>query len=90
MTAQKSAGGAPLPRKRLDCRAKCCGTGLAKPSRMARRFTRQLGLDRLEWRTCWKSLDFWLTVGSLLLPFGFLLLLLPRHPLRVTLRRSRT
>ena len=57
---------------------------------MPRRIIRQLGLDRLEWRTCWKSLDFWLTVASVLLPFGFLLLLLPRHPLRVTLRRSRT
>jgi hypothetical protein len=57
---------------------------------MTRGFTRRLGLDRLEWRTCWRSLDFWLTVASVLLPFGFLLLLLPRHPLRVTLRRSRT
>ena len=57
---------------------------------MARRLIRQLRLDRLEWRTCWKSLNFWLTIASVLLPFGFLLLLLPRHPLRVTLRRSRT
>jgi hypothetical protein len=57
---------------------------------MARRLTRQLGLDRRQWRTCWRSLDFWLVVASLVLPGGFLLLLLPRHPLRVTLRRSRT
>jgi hypothetical protein len=57
---------------------------------MARRLIRQLGLDRIDWRTCWRSLQFWLTVASVLLPFGFLLLLLPRHPLHVTLRRFRT
>jgi hypothetical protein len=34
-------------------------------------------------------MDFWLIVGSILLPLGFLLLLVPRHPLRVTARRFR-
>lgn len=57
---------------------------------MTRRWIHRLGLDRWEWRTCWKSLEFWLIVGSIVLPGGFFLLLLPRHPLRVTLRRSRT
>ena len=90
MAAQKSPGRISLSRKPLDCRAGPSGTGLAKQSRMTRRLTRRLGLDRLDWRTCWKSLDFWLAIASVLLPFGFLLLLLPRHPLRVTLRRSRT
>jgi len=55
-----------------------------------RRWVRQLGLDRWEWRTCWKSLEFWLVVASIVLPGGFFLLLLPRHPLRITLRRSRS
>jgi hypothetical protein len=57
---------------------------------MAARWAKQLGLSRWDWRTCWKSLEFWLIVGSILLPLGFLLLLIPRHPLRVTLRRFRT
>jgi hypothetical protein len=57
---------------------------------MRQRFLQRLGLDRLEWRTCWRSLEFWLTVGSIVLPGGFFLLLVPRHPLRVTLRRSRS
>jgi hypothetical protein len=57
---------------------------------MTRRWIHRFGLDRWEWRTCWKSLEFWLIVGSIVLPGGFFLLLLPRHPLRVTLRRSRT
>ena len=56
---------------------------------MARRWARRLGLDGCDWRTCWKSADFWLIVGSIVLPFGFLLLLVPRHPLRITLRRFR-
>jgi hypothetical protein len=58
--------------------------------RMSPPWTRRLGLDRLAWRTCWKSLEFWLIVASILLPGGFVLLLVPRHPLRVTLRRSRS
>jgi hypothetical protein len=57
---------------------------------MARRWVAKLGLDAWDWRTCWKSLEFWLIVGSIVLPLGFLLVLLPRHPLRVTVRRLRT
>jgi hypothetical protein len=56
---------------------------------MRQRWARKLGLGACDWRTCWKSVDFWLIAGSVLLPLGFLLLLLPRHPLRVTLRRFR-
>jgi hypothetical protein len=57
---------------------------------MAQRWAKKLGLNGWNWRTCWRSLAFWLIVGSIVLPLGFLLLLLPRHPLRVTVRRLRT
>ena len=57
---------------------------------MARRWATVLGLRGWDWKTCWRSLDFWLLVGSIVLPLGFLLVLLPRHPLRVTVRRFRT
>lgn len=57
---------------------------------MAHRWAKRLGLNGWDWRTCWKSADFWLVMASILLPLGFLLLLLPRHPLRVTLRRLRS
>ena len=54
---------------------------------MTRRWMQRLGLGQWQWHSCWKSLEFWLVVGSIVLPGGFLLLLLSRHPLRVTLRR---
>jgi hypothetical protein len=57
---------------------------------MTRRWIHRLELNRWKRRTCWKSVEFWLIVGSIVLPGGFFLLLLPRHPLRVTLRRSRS
>jgi hypothetical protein len=57
---------------------------------MVRKWTRRLGLDSWDWRTCWRSVDFWLVVAVIVLPFGFLLLLMPRHPLRVSVRRFRT
>jgi hypothetical protein len=57
---------------------------------MAQRWAKKLGLNGRDWRTCWRSLGFWLIVGSIVLPLGFLLLLLPRHPLRITVRRFRT
>lgn len=57
---------------------------------MAQRGAKKGGLDGWDWRTCWKSIDFWLITASILLPFGVLLLLLPRHPLRVSVRRFRT
>jgi hypothetical protein len=55
----------------------------------AMRFLQALGIQRWEWRTCWRSVDFWLCVAVLLLPFGFLLLLWRREPARarVTARR---
>jgi hypothetical protein len=74
--------------KPLDSRAETLAPTLRLSIRMARRWIRRLGLDRLDWRTCWKSLEFWLMVGSIILPGGFFLLLVPRHPLRVTIRRS--
>jgi hypothetical protein len=57
---------------------------------MARPWLDRLGLHQWSWRTCWKSLGFWLIVASILLPLGSLLLLVPRHPLRATARRLRT
>jgi hypothetical protein len=57
---------------------------------MARRWAKRLGLGGWDWRTCWRSVDFWLIAASIVLPLGFLLLLIPRHPLRVTVRRFRT
>jgi len=57
---------------------------------MARRWIARLGLDRLDWRICWRSLEFWLIVASIILPGGFFLLLVPRNPLRIALRRSRS
>jgi hypothetical protein len=83
-------GAAAALRKPLDSRAETLALALRDPIGMTRTWMRQLGLDRWEWRTCWKSLEFWLIVGSIVLPGGFFLLLVPRHPLRVTLRRSRT
>jgi hypothetical protein len=48
-----------------------------------------LGLRWWDWRTCWRTLDFWLAMAILILPFGFLLLLVPWKPVlsRVRLRR---
>ena len=37
---------------------------------------RALGFRRWDWRTCWREGDFWLCVATLLLPFGFVLLIL--------------
>ena len=79
-----------MSRKPPDSRAETLALALRVAIDMTRRCIHRLGLDRWEWRTCWKSLEFWLIVGSIVLPGGFLLLLLPRHPLRVTLRRSRS
>jgi hypothetical protein len=48
-----------------------------------------LGVRRWDWRTCWRELDFWLAVATLLLPFGFLLLILQWEPVRVRVRQRR-
>jgi hypothetical protein len=50
---------------------------------------RALGLRRWDWRTCWRTLDFWLTFATLLLPFGFVLLLLRWEPVRARIRTRR-
>jgi hypothetical protein len=44
---------------------------------------RALGFRRWDWRTCWREGDFWLCMATLLLPFGFVLLLLRWEPVRV-------
>ena len=41
-----------------------------------------LGFRRWNWRTCWRNREFWLCMATLLLPFGFLLLLVRWQPLR--------
>jgi len=43
---------------------------------------RALGFRRWNWRTCWREGDFWLCMATLLLPFGFVLLLFRWEPLR--------
>jgi hypothetical protein len=37
---------------------------------------------RWDWRTCWRSVDFWLAIATLVLPFGFALLALHWKPVR--------
>jgi hypothetical protein len=44
---------------------------------------------RWDWRTCWRSVDFWLAVAALVLPFGFALLALQYEPVRARLRPRR-
>jgi hypothetical protein len=53
------------------------------------RLLRALGLRRWDWRTCWRTVDFWLAMATLLLPFGFLLLLLEWEPIRARVRLRR-
>ena len=36
-------------------------------------------------RTCWRSLDFWVALATLLLPFGFVLQVLRWEPIRARL-----
>jgi hypothetical protein len=50
---------------------------------------RALGFRRWAWRTCWRTLDFWLALATLLLPFGFVLLLLQWEPVRARIRPRR-
>ena len=38
------------------------------------RWLRPLGLEPWDWKTCWKSVDFWLALAVLVIPFGLLLL----------------
>ena len=64
------------------------GTRLARqqPGRASVRLLRILGIRRWDWRTCWRSGDFWLALATWLLPFGFLLLVLQWEPIRVRVR----
>ena len=55
----------------------------------ALRFLRAIGFRKWDWRTCWREFDFWLAMGTLLLPFGFVLLLLQWEPVRVRVFRRR-
>ena len=50
---------------------------------------RALGFRRWDVRTCWRESDFWLCMATLLLPFGFVLLLLRWEPVRVRILRPR-
>lgn len=49
------------------------------------RLLRALRLRRWDWRT----VDFWLAVATLVLPFGFVLLVLQWEPLRARVRLRR-
>ncbi len=53
------------------------------------RMVRVLGLEKVEWRTWWRSVDFWFAMAVLLLPFGFLLLALRWEPVRVRILSRR-
>jgi hypothetical protein len=46
---------------------------------------RALGLRRWDRRTCWRELDFWVAMATLLLPFGFVLHVLRWEPIRARL-----
>jgi hypothetical protein len=50
---------------------------------------RDVFVRRWDWRTCWRSPDFWLAVATLVLPFGFVLLALQYEPVRARLRSGR-
>jgi hypothetical protein len=51
--------------------------------------TRALLVRRWDWRTCWRSVEFWLAIATLVLPFGFALLALQYEPVRARLRPRR-
>ena len=38
------------------------------------RWLKPLGLEPWDWKACWKSVDFWLALAILVIPFGPLLL----------------
>jgi hypothetical protein len=46
-----------------------------------------LGIRRWDWRTCWRTLDFWRVVATWLAPFGWILLVLEWEPVRARIRR---
>jgi len=53
------------------------------------RLLRALGIRRWDWRTCWREGDFWLCMATLLIPFGFVLLILRWEPVRARILRPR-
>ena len=77
--------------KSLILQSHAPGTGLAEAARGRKslRLLRALGWQQWDWRTCWRSFDFWLALATLLLPFGFLLLLLQWEPIRARVRPRR-
>ena len=50
---------------------------------------RALGIRRWDWRTCWRTYDFWRFVAVWFVPFGFLLLVLEWQPIRARVRPRR-
>ena len=53
------------------------------------RLLRALGFRRWDWRTRWGESDFWLCMATLLLPFGFVLLILRWEPVRARILPNR-
>ena len=51
--------------------------------------TRALLVRRWDWRTCWREGEFWLCMATLLMPFGFVLLLFQWEPVRARLLARR-
>lgn len=48
-----------------------------------------LGIRRWDWRTCWRTYEFWLAVIVWFVPFGFVFLVLEWEPVRARIRRRR-
>ena len=54
------------------------------------RLLKPLGLEPWDWKTFWRSVDFWLAMAVLIVPFGPLLLVPLRwEPVRVRVRALR-
>jgi hypothetical protein len=47
---------------------------------------RALLVRRWDWRTCWRRVDFWMAIATLVLPFAVTMLALQWKPVRVRLR----
>jgi hypothetical protein len=62
---------------------------LVKLRRARMRILKLLGFTGFEWKTCWRSLDFWVAMATLFLPFGFVLQILRWEPVRVRVRSLR-
>jgi hypothetical protein len=47
---------------------------------------RTILVRRWDWRTCWRRVDFWFAIATLVLPFVCIMLVLQWKPVRVRIR----